>query len=352
MPDYYDISLWNELKWYNTGGTRAKRYVQEPATDNYFYFKQSDENFIFEFWSEIMAYEIGQHLGFDVLRYDVAFYQNKIGCICKSMIKPDEESLIGGGQYLQAFETSFNPEDKQLRKNYTFQLIEGALQTFKLDHFLEQLIEIIVFDAIIGNGDRHQENWAFIGSYSLIGKGLGEVENSYNPNRFEKFPTWVKNIVNKKILNKDTGKLNQDAQFVRLISSKVDKFTPIFDSGSSLARELTEEKISAMLSNKIEFDAYIGRGKSEIHWEGKKIKHFDLIDNLLKTSYTEILGKVIKRCISRHREEEVKKIMDGIDKELPSKFQQVKLSENRKSLIHKLITLRIKKLEQLILERV
>ncbi|MDB5191514.1 MAG: hypothetical protein JWQ96_1077 [Segetibacter sp.] len=41
MAHFYDIREdWPELPWFNTGGTRAKKYVQSP-NNKYYYFKRS-----------------------------------------------------------------------------------------------------------------------------------------------------------------------------------------------------------------------------------------------------------------------------------------------------------------------
>lgn len=85
-----------------------------------------------------------------------------MGCICASMIEPDREELIEGLRYLQAYDNTFNPVETSLRKLYSFQLIERTLAKFNLEKFMGGIIEEIVFDSIIGNSDRHQENWAFI----------------------------------------------------------------------------------------------------------------------------------------------------------------------------------------------
>lgn len=86
---------WNEQSWFSTGGTRAKKYFQAP-NGKFYYFKRSQyreatavkprKDFKYEFWSEIIAYEVGVMLGFNVLRYDAAIDGNIMGCISESMI--------------------------------------------------------------------------------------------------------------------------------------------------------------------------------------------------------------------------------------------------------------------------
>lgn len=100
---FYDTSDWQETPWLSSGGTREKRILQD-SEDNLWYFKRSeqkpgrdgapDKYYKYEFWSEIIAYQIGSLLKLDILRYDVACNQDQIGCISPSMIVPENQQLV------------------------------------------------------------------------------------------------------------------------------------------------------------------------------------------------------------------------------------------------------------------
>ncbi len=111
MAKLYNITEWSEQPWLNTGGTRNKKNYLNPADNELYYFKQSlkreKKDYKYEFWSEIIAYEIGQMCGFNILPYHVAVRGKEVGCISKSMINPDKEELVEGGRYIQAFDNSF-----------------------------------------------------------------------------------------------------------------------------------------------------------------------------------------------------------------------------------------------------
>src|SRR5690349_17439125 len=100
MADILEISHWSSLPWYSTGGTRAKKYLNNPDGNKTFYFKQSIDKYPFEFWSEIIASNLGTQLELNVLKYQVAIYKGEIGCVSQSMINQDREELIEGGKYL------------------------------------------------------------------------------------------------------------------------------------------------------------------------------------------------------------------------------------------------------------
>jgi hypothetical protein len=197
MVRLYNISEWNEQSWWNTGGTRDKKIYLNPEDGELYYFKQSfkkgQRNYKHEFWSEIIASEIGKYLGFNILSYHIAIRGEVVGCISKSMINPESEDLIEGGKYLQAFDNTFKPENIKLRNQYTFDLIVNALVAFKKEKHLQDLVETIVFDALIGNSDRHQENWAIINTHTVISESIKEIEILKGD--LDSSPSWLSKII-------------------------------------------------------------------------------------------------------------------------------------------------------------
>jgi hypothetical protein len=316
----YDITSWNAQLWYNTGGTRAKKYIQS-RDGKYYFFKRSQlkpgKDYKFEFWSEIIASQVGQFLGFKVLGYDIAIDGDIMGCICASMIDPDKEELIEGLRYLQAYDNTFTPEKTSLRKLYSFQLIEKTLAQFRLERFMEGIIEILVFDSIIGNSDRHQENWAFIDEYS----GFTELVKI-----FPELSDMLFGVEAPKSL------------------------APIYDNGSSLGRELSDDKVVQLLQDEAQIERYIDRGTAEIHWNDQKINHFDLISHLLKSPYQPTVKMILKRVESRFDERNIAQIVGEIDNLVPSTHIHYIIPPSRKQLIIKMICSRVVRLKKLLNE--
>ncbi|HTA28178.1 MAG TPA: hypothetical protein VK809_10335 [Bacteroidia bacterium] len=334
----------------------------------FYYFKQSfkseGRDYFFEFWSEIIATEIGQLLGFNILRYDIAIDGEVMGCISESMISADE-TLTEGGQYLRAYDIKFDPQVKDGRRLYSFQLIEDALDEFELSDYVNNIIEVIVFDSIIGNGDRHQENWAFINNQTLFNKGFGEIERIVKTGEHKNMPKLFQKLI-EIVFDIKKKQVKPEAQSAVLRLQKPKSFAPIFDNGSSLGRELVDEKVSRMLKNEEELDAYINRGVAEIYWrlsirellEGinadietnkNKLTHFELIKRLLGSSYAEITEKIIRRVVEKYDSLKIEEIVMNIDLLVPQgKYERYKLPENRKFLIVKLVTLRIERLKALL----
>ncbi len=346
-----DITDWNAQDWVSTGGTRSKKYVQAPD-GKFYYFKRSykteGRDYFFEFWSEIIATQIGTSLGFDMLKYVPAIDGAEMGCLSESMIKSDSEELIEIGKYMTALENRFQPDFKEGRRLYTFDLIEKTFEAFDKDEHLDRVVEHIIFDCLIGNGDRHQENWAFITEITWRSAALTQIEIAAKEGVFEDassiFSFLGLDKFIKSIVNIDLKKLKPEANFARLYLQKTQAFAPIFDSGSSLGRELSENKITEMLKDEVQFNAYINRGISEIHWDNKKVSHYQLIEKLLATSYQEIVLNTINRVRQNFDRDNIQRIIHDIDKCVPDSHARFRLSANRKQLIYKLVTSRYEKL--------
>lgn len=344
MAKLLDISEWSEQSWWNTGGTRDKKIYLNPEDGDLYFFKQSykkgKRDYKYEFWSEVIASEIGEVLGFDILNYSIAVKGDSIGCISKSMINQTSEELVEGGKFLQAFDNTFNPENSKLRHQYNFELIINTLIAFKKEEHIKPLVETIVFDALIGNSDRHQENWAIINNHG----------NSSDRSLFKENKKADQNLINKlaKTFGYFKDKFRPAVQDSRLMLSNQTRFAPIYDSGCSFGRELTEEKVESLLGNENEFEKYISKGKAEIHWGNKKISHFELLNQLnSKEGINSYLKDCLERVVHLFDESKIRDIVLLVDSELIKNESQHFLPEERKLLILKILNLRFNRLKEI-----
>lgn len=350
MSDIIDISSWTPQRWYNTGGTRDKKYIL--STDgNFYYFKKSIKkgvkDYISEFWCEVMAYRIGITLGFDILKYEPAILNGEMGCLCRTMIDSETEELVEGGKYLQACENRFNPKIKDWKKMYTFQLIEKAFETFQLTEYVNYVLEFLVFDSIIGNGDRHQENWALITQMTPITKGIKALSDEVKERPAGKRAALWQRFIEYFYFDKDR-QLKPEVIAAKISLEKVKGASPVYDNGSSMGRELTEDRIIQYSANEPELIKYIKNGYSEIHWNTEKLNHFDLLSELLKTKYREALIKIINRVKTKWDPAVIEKIITEVDNFVPESLSHYNLTSQRKIFIIKLLTLRFQRLNSLL----
>ena len=353
-PTYTDISEWQINHYQNTGGTRSKKIALNPENDTEYFFKGSKQlpsgeiRYPTEFWSEIVSSKIGQFLGFDMLDYNIGYNsrdkKQKIGCLSQSMIDNNQNKLTEGKAYLTGFNPYYNPDTD--KSDYTFQFIDRTLKYYRLDGYINNLIEVIIFDAVISNSDRHQENWGVITNFKQTIKKIDEEIKDSKRSIVEKILLRLHRLsiksIAKSIERRSTLKIQSDMV--------MHNFAPIYDSGCCLGREKEHHIVEQMLKDNNQLESYTNKGVSEIHWEGfkKKKSHFELV-KLLKQEYPQKTEEVLNRIKSKYNSENIKSIIYNIDNNLPSELlSSYKLSEERKELMFKIISLRVQKLIELL----
>jgi len=353
IPTFTNISDWQIDNQYNTGGSRSKKIVTDLASGDIYFYKASkvdkkgEIRYPLEFWSEIVSSKIGKLLGLNILDYNIAYEENDrqpVGCLSKSMVNFDKNKLTEGISYLIGYDVEYNPEvDKE---KYTFQFIQKSLRSVKFDEYLSNFVEMLVFDAFISNSDRHQENWGFITLYQELIKELEIGENHEDFSRWNRFTykhlkRFIMYVRRKDMANKKFA--------LSLQRVAPNKFSPIYDSGCCLGREVTDKKVEQYLKDQQALESYIKKGTSEVHWEGikKKPNHFLLLEKLMP-EYGKTIKAVIGRCIESFDEHIVSQIINNIDAKLPEHLSKYKLPNERKQLMIKILTLRLQKLKELI----
>ncbi len=331
--EFYDVSDWLVTSVSSTKGTRDKLVLVKPNTEDTYFLKfpmvRENRDYTPENWSEVLAYEIGNALGFNVLRYDLAVYHGRVGCISKNMITPsNNESLIEGHSILSRFDSTYDPADKTTYNKYTFEFVQKALTAFDAKFFVKDFIRALIFDAIIGNSDRHQSNWGLIQSIELV-----EVRPI------------------KKGLKLPFGKAKDDGLQVTININR--KAAPIYDSGCCLGREFGEVQIQQHLDIQSKFDKYIRNGVSELRTgeTNKKPSHEELLHFIKNTNNGEwksFIDDEINRVLLAYNPNETNELISNIDNQLPDAYrEQYGLTMARKEFIFRVIDTRINNLKNI-----
>ena len=115
-------------------------------------------------WAERVVTEIARSLGVPVAMTELAMREGQPGTVSLSVVDPDSESLVHGNELLAELGVvGIDPHD---RAGYTVEAVEQVLSG--LDGGLDGLSAFhcfagyLMLDALVGNTDRHQENWAVI----------------------------------------------------------------------------------------------------------------------------------------------------------------------------------------------
>ncbi len=147
-------------------------YCPDPAPYDYlkpnsrYLFKRSSHNYPEQFWMEIFAYRLGSSMDVPVppafTAYDSKADQS--AALIEWFLSPTDASSTPGGDYCQQYIPDF---DRKKGKQHNFatviQIFEElqSQSTIALD-WKEYWAKAFLFDALIGNTDRHQDNWCVI----------------------------------------------------------------------------------------------------------------------------------------------------------------------------------------------
>lgn len=178
MPEFAEVDV---TDWLAAGieqlGTKPKHWREDPdgatwlfkevtwnrRADGSSYAKGDD-------WSERVAGAVADELGLPAARVELALRRDDgsvtYGVISKKVLV-DNETLIHGNELLA--EIGISGTSAKDRSGYTLEAVQRVLAD--VDPPVEDdvlsawdwWVGYIVLDALVGNTDRHQENWAVIG---------------------------------------------------------------------------------------------------------------------------------------------------------------------------------------------
>lgn len=250
-----DITDWQELGEPNhyPHGTRSKFEIYCPKGNN-FPFLIPEHRYLYkktfqrknkktnehghihyeQFWCEIIAYILGRHLGIEVPPSFVACRKVdeviEYASLCEwfySYPSSPDSNVETGGDLMTLFIQNY---DRKKGEQHNFETICKACEDKKVINWQVDLIKILLLDTIIGNTDRHQENWEIIS--------------------------------------------NKEGIYL----------SPAFDNGTSLGYQFLNEDIDNKLNR---LNANINNRTHHLKWklnDEKKCKHFDLL-KLLAEKY-------------------------------------------------------------------
>lgn len=327
MMKFRDVSNWVETYATSTKGTRDKLVLLEPGTEDTYFLKfpmnKPGRDYTPENWSEVIAYELGNYFGFDVLEYNLAAYRGKVGCISKNMVRSSaNELLVEGHSILSRYDDSYDPGDKNTYNMYTFDFVKNSIVAYGMKNYVADFIKILVFDAIIGNSDRHQSNWGII---------QASVKKEERKNRLTRFIPFVQDV-----------KMKVETEY---------RPAPIYDSGCCLGREHDEGKLLQMLESDEAIDKYVRKGTAELRIarDKKKCRHDELLSFIKNTDHGEwrdVIETEISRVVTIYKEDEIRQLIYNTDEGLPDEYKErYGLTMARKEFICRVIGKRIKQLK-------
>lgn len=218
-------------QWYVVDGNSGFSFLKGGHR---YMFKESVQRSPAQYWSEVVAWAIGELCGVTVPPAFVAVHggRNIPGAFIEFFLQypgcDPTERLTHAVDHLPLIQPNF---DDQRGSNHNLKSNIALATLFERRYGLvggqDFFARALVFDALIGNTDRHQENWGFVWS-------------DYN--------------------------LRQKA-----------RIAPAFDNGTSLGYELPEPRLAALVGDRL--DHYISRGRHQMRYDQQDLRpalHIDL----------------------------------------------------------------------------
>ncbi|WP_156203399.1 HipA domain-containing protein [Candidatus Syntrophocurvum alkaliphilum] len=157
-----DFSSWMEYEGASEGSGRSEKiWLVDPNNSEVGLFKFRKSEYTTEHLSEKIASEIAKLINIECMKVDLGSYNSRIGCISYK-INNDNENLREGIQFINKYYPSYDPNllyDNEQMEYYSLDMILHSLKEFD---FQKEFLKIPIFDFLIGNTDRHQNNWAIL----------------------------------------------------------------------------------------------------------------------------------------------------------------------------------------------
>ena len=199
-------------------GSKTKFWYRKPHDETNWLFKHPRPN-TGEHWAEKIAAEVASVIGIKHAEVELATFQGERGSVTESFV-PVGSVLCHGNQMLEDIVGDYDPGEQFHQSNHTLTNIWAVMDRVFLEPEAQEqaklaIAEYTVLDALIGNTDRHHENWG--------------VLLQRNKNVWRGF------------------------------------VAPSFDHASSLGRELLDERRDKLVEDNL-VSAYAERGRGAIYW--------------------------------------------------------------------------------------
>ena len=302
MFEIKNFDAWHEYDGFSEGSGRSEKVwlISDDKTIGLFKYPKIDpvvNGPTSEHVSEHLAHQLGKVLGVSTACVDIGTRDGRIGCM-SYLVCDSGETLVEGINFISGVFPAYNADSMYDEENKVFYCMNHILDAVPSVVPQKIWIEMMLFDYLIGNADRHQSNWALL----------------------------LKLSVHKKV----TIQLSQ---------------CPLYDNGSSLCCYVNETQLSKYeTKDSRAFEALVDtKSRSLIRIDGRQKKiprHTEVVEHLLKT-YP--VSKVIAQDF-------VKRLSRETIEDLLNRYPDELLSARKKTLIIRYLFRKIEMLQEMLEE--
>ena len=261
-------------------GTKEKFWYRSPDTASDWLFKFPESDDTGQHWAEKIAAELAAHLEIphakvELAEYegsrirrekaDLAKHQGNRGSVTELFTR-DDQVLVHGNEMLAPIVEGYNTHTRSGQSTHTLSNVWRAIdhafvkaedrRTSKL-----RFAEYLLLDALIGNTDRHHENWG--------------------------------------VLRMREGDQSKDS------------LAPSFDHGSSLGRELLDEKRDKMLAED-RVGRYVDKAPGAIYWSERESRGLNALE-LVRRGTSEY-PDIFRPALAKLENLDVDAVTAGVDR--------------------------------------
>lgn len=219
----------------------------------YYIVKTGHKWYPLESITEHLLNQLGEIFGLEMAHSEIAIISGQLRFLSRYFLTPDDE-LIHGAEifagYMEDMALVEEIEEKGLSRDFfTLQFVEKAVKSAfpeQYNDILHDLVKLLLYDALVGNNDRHYFNWGVI-------RPLTQPDNV--------------------------------------------RFSPVYDTARGLFWNYSESNLNDKLISsgnmKQQIAKYCKNSKPKLGWEShRNLNHFDLVKHIYEAEFYITKGEI------------------------------------------------------------